>query len=99
MKKKVERTLKDVVTDFRRYVENMPDKEAEQLAGFLGKALFKTPLFTTKEIREYLEGCRFDKKHKTWNHSLNNAITELEDFQDGIAAVTERLMGYKEQGK
>ena len=55
-------------------------------------------IFTIEEIKAYLIGHRLMKMVKQeWqevpnsNDSLNNAITELEDFQDGIEAVSERL--------
>ena len=54
------------------------------------------PTFTINEIKEYLEGCRFEEKPE-WNHALNDAIIELEDKEDGITATTERNKGEVKQ--
>jgi len=52
-------------------------------------------MFTIEEIKYYLEGCRLInaadmKSLVTENQTLNYAIHELEDYEDGIKARLER---------
>jgi len=60
-------------------------------------------LFTIKEIKYYLDGCRFSISDgeklvpcKDKNFSLDYAIHELDDYEDGIDAVLERRPKQKE---
>lgn len=47
--------------------------------------------FSIEEIKRYLEGKKTcSETLLECDYSLHNAIAELEDFQDGIEAVTER---------
>jgi len=63
----------------------------------------KQKKFTIKEIKEYLSGClilRCDQGYMTnliENSSLKNAIHEIDDPEDGIEAVTERLKRYESE--
>lgn len=58
--------------------------------------------YSIEEIKEWLNGCRMlgwvdhEKLGEVneWNKSLNSAIHEIEDPEDGIEAVTERVKGY-----
>ena len=46
--------------------------------------------FSIEEIRQYLEGCCLNGDDEK-NDMLKYAISELEDYEDGIEAVTERI--------
>ena len=54
------------------------------------------PVFTIPQIRHYLTGCIFtrgddpDGAHLPENTALRAVIAELEDWEDGIEAVTAR---------
>jgi len=52
------------------------------------------PVFTIAQIRRYLEGCLLIDDGflltLSRNNALNNAIRNLQDDEDGIAAVTRR---------
>jgi len=53
--------------------------------------------FTVAEIKAYLEGQLFEGEHRR-NHGLKDAIAELEDYEDGIEAVTELFVVRKLRG-
>jgi hypothetical protein len=50
--------------------------------------------FTIEEIREYMDGWKL-MPDGTHNDSLANAITQIEDEEDGIEAVTRRIESRK----
>jgi hypothetical protein len=63
-------------------------------------------MFTTNEIKEYLIGKRLmfhnGKNYvevSDSNNSLNNAIIELEDYENGIEAVTLRQIELRQKWK
>ena len=56
--------------------------------------------YSISEIKKYLEGwCLVEKEgeFKEENAMLQNAITYLEDYEDGIEAVIERIHGYENE--
>jgi len=62
--------------------------------------------FTIEEIKEWLNGMKFsytsmtgNEYCKQFNCSIGSILRQIEDHEDGLEAVTERMAEYRKEGK